>query len=105
MIGVTCSPFRAKAAQFSGHLPPSELAPTTLERLQDNQMPSRYLEMLRLVERDPALLAIIAHPLPAHLCLLIECFAPLQFQRILRGEEHISSQTLCHHIPGSSYQG
>ena len=84
---------------------PAELAPTTLERLQDNPMQSRYLDMLRLVERDPALLAIIAHPLPSHLCLLIECFAPLQFQRILRGEEHISSQTLCHHIPCSSYQG
>lgn len=37
------------------------LSPLALERLQAGQPGERYLDMLRFVERDPALLAISAH--------------------------------------------
>lgn len=37
------------------------LSPLALERIWDHQLGPRYLDMLRLVERDPATLAISAH--------------------------------------------
>jgi ubiquinone/menaquinone biosynthesis C-methylase UbiE len=40
---------------------PAWLSPTALERLQDEQLQARYLEAIRLVERDPALLPVSAH--------------------------------------------